>query len=386
MAAGTIVFVHGTGVRLKGYQSDLADARKHAGAAGIDDAVVECAWGDPLGAVFEGLSLPDPPTDHEFRADAEDFAQWTWRFDDPLFELQALTTLDTPEIYAGLPPAEMPPWRALWERIAAYQPSVELSLVLKRSGLKPFWQDAWSAIIESDIAQLAFERSAHQLPEASNALARAVVAELHVRARAAGRPGPDRRVRESLVLRMLNDWDQVVYGVGGLFAAMFKRAATRALRRHREALTDMAALRIGDILLYQSRGDAVRDFIRQKVASAKPPVTLVAHSLGGIACFDLLALPNPPAVARLVTVGSQAPFFYEVEALVSLKPPEPLPARFPPWLNIYDRNDFLSYVASRLFPVAEDIEVHSGQPFPESHGNYFVNDEVWKAVRDFAVK
>jgi hypothetical protein len=386
MPAGTIVFVHGTGVRLKDYQRGLADARECAAGAGIEDALIECAWGDPLGVVFEGLSLPDPPTEGKFRADAEDFARWSWLFDDPLFELDKLTIRDTSALHSdALPPGQKSPAEELWECIAGYQPSVALVLLLKRAGLEPFWEQAWTYVTGSQIAELAFERSAHELPEASNALARAVVAELHALARGHGRPGPNRAMRDALVLRLLNDWNQVVYGLGGFFAAMFKRAATRALRRHRNALTDTAALPIGDILLYQSRGSEVRDFIRQTIAGAKSPVTLVAHSLGGIACFDLLALPDPPAVARLVTVGSQAAFFYEIEALVSLKRPQPLPAGFPPWLNVYDRNDFLSYVASRLFPGTEDLEVHSGQAFPESHGAYFANDEVWQAIRDFAV-
>jgi hypothetical protein len=112
-------------------------------------------------------------------------------------------------------------------------------------------------------------------------------------------------------------------------------------------------------------------------------VTLVAHSLGGIACVDLLALPDPPPVARLVTAGSQSPFLYELGALTSLKPPQPLPAGFPPWLNLYDRNDFLSYCAGRLWSGVEDREIESGQPFPASHSAYFGNAEGWLAIRAF---
>jgi hypothetical protein len=50
----------------------------------------------------------------------------------------------------------------------------------------------------------------------------------------------------------------------------------------------------------------------------------MVHSLGGIACFDMLALPDPPEVARLVTAGSQSPLLYELGALASLKPPQGL--------------------------------------------------------------
>jgi hypothetical protein len=199
-------------------------------------------------------------------------------------------------------------------------------------------------------------------------------------------PGPNRALRDALVLRLLDDWHQVVYARSRFFTKLFERAATRILRRHRNEFTDSAALPIGDILLYQSHGVAIREFIRNKIMNASPPVTVVAHSLGGIACFDLLALPDPPPVARMVTVGSQSSFLYEIGALVSLQPPQQLPSGFPPWLNVYDRNDFLSYVAARLFTGVKDLEVESGQAFPASHSAYFGSDEVWTAIRDFVVK
>jgi hypothetical protein len=387
MPAGTIVFVHGTGVRLKNYKRSLAIAEDRARAAGIEAAFVECAWGDPLGVVFEGLSLPDPPTEQELRAEAEDFARWSWLIDDPLFELDKLTIRDTSEVKdAPPPPGKKSPAQELWEQIEAYQPSLELRLLLKRSGLEPFWEEAWLYVIRSEVAELAFERSAHELPEASNVLARALVAQLYAVAWSHDHPGPSRASRDALVMRLLDDWKQVVYGLSDFFANIFKRAATQVLRRHRNNFTDLAALPIGDVLLYQSRGAEVRNFIRDKIVHADPPVTVVAHSLGGIACFDLLALRHPPAVDRLVTVGSQAAFLYEIEVLTSLKPPQSLPAQFPRWLNVYDRNDFLSCTAKRLFPDVEELEVESGQPFPESHSAYFANHDVWRAIHEFTYR
>ena len=216
MAAGTIVFVHGTGVRLKDYKRSFDSARDRAAAAGIDAAFVECAWGDPLGIDFKGLSLPDPPTEQQLRAEAEDFARWSWLFDDPMFELDKLTFRDISAIpRKPLAPGRKSPARVLWEQIAAYRPSDELVLLLRRSGLESCWPEAWSHVIKSDIAQLAFERSAHELPVASGALTRALVAELHVVALSHDRPGPRRAIRDALVLRLLNDWNQVVYAPSG---------------------------------------------------------------------------------------------------------------------------------------------------------------------------
>ena len=134
------------------------------------------------------------------------------------------------------------------------------------------------------------------------------------------------------------------------------------MRSRRNSFNEVAAFPIGDVLLYQSRGEEMRAFIRRKIETATPPITLMAHSLGGIACFDLLASSDPPVVAHLVTVGSQSPFFYEIGALASLKPTQKLPAGFPPWLNVFDRNDFLSFVAEVAVFRAVDREVESGQP------------------------
>lgn len=387
MAIGTIVFVHGTGVRLPNYKRSVAGAKECAARAGIQAALAECAWGDPLGVEFEGLSLPDPPGEEQLRREEEDFARWSFLFADPLFELDKLTLRDAKQTGPKPPPGQMAPWERLWTAISQYEPSLELKLLLARGNLEPFWAEAWPNITSlSDIPKRAFERSAQQLADASNALARAVVAEIHVVATAHGNPGPSRALRQKLAERLLDDWGQQVYGLGTFLADLFKRAATRVLRDHRTHFSDMASLPIGDILLYQARGPQIRDFIRAKIAAATPPVTVVAHSLGGIACVDLLALPGAPQVARLVTVGSQAPLLYEIGALVSLKRPAPLPPGFPPWLNIYDRNDFLSYTAGRLFGRVEDFEAESGQPFPDSHSAYLNNEEVWRKIREFGVE
>lgn len=385
---GTIVFVHGTGVRLKDYRRGFDNAKTVAAAAGIAEAFVECAWGDPLGVEFAGNSLPDPPDAKKLAEEQEDFAQWRWLFDDPLFELGQLTIRDTSDAARIIDnPEKKPEWEILWDKLSAYQPSDEFGLLLKRGGLAALWPEAWSRIVElSPVPRDAFEASAHELAEASHALARALVAQLYVVAVEAGVPGPSLGLRKKLVERLIIDWDQQIYGVGAFFARIFKRAATSALRSHRDGFSDAAALPIGDILLYQSRGEEVRQFIRKKIEKAPPPVTLVAHSLGGIACVDLLALPNPPSIARLVTVGSQSPLLYEIGALYSLKPPRPLPEGFPPWLNLFDHNDFLSYVAGRLWPAVEDVEIESGQPFPDSHRAYFGIDATWLAIREFMNK
>ena len=159
------------------------------------------------------------------------------------------------------------------------------------------------------------------------------------------------------------------------------RVGTAQARRRRGALTDATYPGAGDILLYQARGNRIRAFIAKQAVSAAEPVVLIAHSLGGIAAVDLMVSQPLPSVRLLVTVGSQAPFLCEIGALWSLPHGDPLPAHFPPWLNIYDPRDLLSYIGGPLFPGrVEDIAVNNRQPFPQSHSAYWANPKVWDAI------
>jgi len=152
---------------------------------------------------------------------------------------------------------------------------------------------------------------------------------------------------------------------------------TRWAQRHRREVYDKHAAKAADIVFYQARGQKIRDCVRKRIEEAGAGAVVLCHSLGGIAVVDLL-IENPmPQVRQLITVGSQAGFFYEIDALVSLPFPEPLPAHFPPWRNIYDSADFLSYRASGAFPGrVGDFRVDNGQPFPQSHSAYWDNPAV----------
>jgi pimeloyl-ACP methyl ester carboxylesterase len=382
---GTLLLVHGTGVRLLDFLPVVETVRKISSAVGIRENIRECAWGDPLGVKFDRLlSVPEPPSRRQAQIEEEDRRTWEWLFNGPLLELETLTIADPKNQVKPLPPGKQAAWQKLWnEKILPYKGSQAFDGLLDREGLRGFWCDAWEAVAKSETAAAAFKSSAHELPHACAALARALVAQLHVIALSNGYPGPSRVLRQDLIRHLLNDWGERVLAPSNFFVNFLKGATTRALRRGRNDWTATTALPIGDILLYQSRGAEVQGYIRRAIEAAEPPVTIVAHSLGGLACFDLLARRDPPEVARLVTVGSQVSFFYEIGALSSLKPPQPLPEHFPKWCNIYDRHDFLSYVANPLFAQVEDVEVKMGQPFPDSHSAYFVDEKVWLHVRDF---
>jgi pimeloyl-ACP methyl ester carboxylesterase len=165
--------------------------------------------------------------------------------------------------------------------------------------------------------------------------------------------------------------------------ALAEGAATYYGRDRRTGLMNGASPGIGDILLYERRGDAILAAIEKKIlelAGQNKRVIVLGHSLGGIMMVDLLSRAReegPLPVKKLITVGSQAPVLFKFDALGTMRLKEALPAGAPyrPWLNIYDRNDFLSFCASRVFPGTldgiEDFEITSNVSFPEAHSAYF---------------
>jgi hypothetical protein len=393
---GTILFVHGTGVRSPDYQPSFQNAAKRAVEEKIPHTFIPCPWGDVFGARFSPKSLPrDEFTEQLEQEEEDDLAQWSYLFADPLFELRALTIPEQiappkdPAVkgganaYAGLSaPAK---YQQVWTRIQAYQPTPEFQGLLRREHLIDYWPRAFQSIVSDPVTAQAFKVTGDQTPVSADALARAIVAQMMILAEHKGAAGPGRDGRKELVDRLKRDWDQAVFGVTSFLTDLFAKPATYVLKQRRSQWSRAITNPIGDILLYQSHGDEIRDYLITKMANLPAPVILMAHSLGGIACVDLLVSAKVKA-DRLITFGSQSPFLYEMGALESLKPPDKLPPHFPPWLNFYDQNDFLSYLAAPVFGESDklhDVEIRTGRPFPASHSAYLSSPKLWNTVRDF---
>ena len=220
------------------------------------------------------------------------------------------------------------------------------------------------------------------------ALARAFVAEALLRADddLVGAFPLDGAHRDALVAAIVAELGGSDRGIGssvgrfGLNVAL-RLGATRPAERRRSAITEAAAPAVGDVLMYLARGEPIRTFIADTITAVKAPVVLVAHSLGGIASVDLLATRALPQVELLVTVGSQAPFLYELNALPTLPFGTELPPTVPRWVNIFDRRDLLAYTGAGIFPGrVEDREVDNRAPFPRSHSAYFANERFYAVL------
>lgn len=420
---GTLVFVHGTGVRQEGWGPTWRRVQEHSWEIiGQDLDFIGCPWGPELGVDLERVqqTLPADPAAKSAAAgepspDEVDAALWALLIEDPLFELRLAV-----EGAAG--PATV--------RVGRLPPDQEAFELLRglseRAGELPLTGgEAVFEIPAGDIAAAA--RTVADSPELQKAaiaigdardpgLVQAAARAVAATALAAHRTDPpgaapaelyDAGRRDRLV-----DLLAAALAPGqakGAFSWLKDRAKGFALRKatqiavdRRRGLQGASTAPIGDILYYQRRGGEIAAYVaeRLRAAAARPPVVAVGHSLGGIILVDLLSRAGAPPVDLLVTAGSQAPMLYAIDSLEQIRWGQAQPAPFTPWLNIYNRQDFLSFCAARVFAGADgtdgtdgtsgaagarriqDEEVDPGVPFPESHSAYWTHGKVYELIRD----
>jgi hypothetical protein len=404
LVRGTLFFVHGTGVRQAGLDRTLAAVRAGLEKSKLDGVgVVAPAWGPRLGVPVSRIaqvlpgqargleeaardltedasSLEAPVADQEVEA-----AMWALLVDDPLFELRLVAQADPGGSNQAAVAAV-----AMLERL----PSAPVEL--EGTDLH---QDEVAAAAQAMAAAPETSAAARAVGDATDAdlveaMARAVVATI-LAAHALDLPGTEptvavnAAVRDRLIDSLANE---MVGGDRGLLTdwikdrtiGFAKRKATAMATNRRQGLMAASLPGIGDILYYQRRGDQVRKFVGEQLAGLERPVVAVGHSLGGIILVDLLTQEQAPVVDRLITVGSQSPLFFAIDALDRLRPEQQTPLPFTPWLNIYNRNDLLSFLATGVFPGVDDItdvEVDAGVPFPESHSAYWQLDDVFELIK-----
>jgi len=384
----TVIFVHGTGIREREYNETFEIIEQKIHAQRPDIKVAPCLWG-ALGAKFNENRASVPLEDATLAlSQAEEDAEivlWGQLYRDSLYELRLFSLQP---IESGNPFGEQP-GDVLQSRVASLTPTSQLEANLQEAGIAEVFEQAREATIHSEPYHRALLTvSESDLSEYYAPIARAIVAQAMFISEQQEKFPPiltDAQLRDDVVELLTLDLGEVELGLGGWLlkplVELAQHGGTNYVRGNRLELTDKISPMPGDILLYLTRGEKIRAFIQQQIAQAEPPVVLIAHSLGGIACVDLLVQQQLSEVELLVTVGSQAPFLYEINALHSLEYGQLLPEHFPEWLNIYDLRDFLSYVGKNIFPDrVQDVRVDSRQPFPRSHGAYWTNPKTWEAI------
>lgn len=386
----TILFVHGTGVRSKREQEAL-DRIGDGFRKVLPGTVVEtCSWGDVLGvAPADGTDAPDgagpawsPDGSGVTWSDAER-AVWARLYDDPLYEIRT-AVLGAPGGASATSPRAL---NLLRSRVRDLADDPDVGELIPDGEPREQFREAVAELLRAQefAAALPFltARASHDL------VARSVTsAYIRFRERDAGGP--------VLVSAAERDalWRVVEKTLGGAALGLGDRAravawstaqhmARPVVRRHRGALLTRATPALGDILLYQARGRPLRTYLAERVREIGGPVVLLGHSLGGIACFESLVAHALPNVRLLVTVGSQVPYLYGLDALATHRLGASLPDHFPDrWVNIVDQEDLLAFPADDHFAGrVRDVAVDTREPFPRAHGAYWTTPRVYDAVR-----
>lgn len=388
----SVIFVHGTGGRQQDYAVTFQQIEKGLLKHRPDAKLIPCLWGDPLGAKLnaDGTSIPtydESQGGKKITPEEENIRLWEALYKDPFYEIR-LSSLRSLQAQ-NASPGRLTPSQELRGRVTDLTKDAALQTRLDALEIGEFFGEACKLITgsESQLFGRLLETAARPLDADYAAIARAIVAMsgvLYEEKEWFQSPLVDEKLRDEAVNAILKvlTRDEKAMGVAKWIAGQVLGVITNKIKRKRGATTDGAYPFAGDIMVYQAKGKKIREFIRSQIEQVEPPVVLLAHSLGGIACVDLLIEEDlRDRVKLLITAGSQAPFLYEIDALQTLNFGESLPKHFPQWLNIYDLRDFLSYVGEGVFPErVVDVKVNNKQPFPEAHGAYWANQETWDAI------
>jgi len=387
---GTLLFVHGTGTREAGYNMTLGRIQEGAATYLPEVPVVGVPW-YTLRTDYPDLVEKTLPVSGSRSAVDEDadptITAWQLLVEDPRFELKVMAQ--------GV---RAPAAAVTIGNLSASQQLVEALGRLSAEGkpLGGFGPDEFRAATQGigsapELREAASRVPDDEVPTLAEAASRAVVGELFA-AHRQDPPGTQPRAmliaaeRDALVEAIYQDLAGSSRGLRSWLLERLARLGTGVGRIARGGLTDLSVGFFSDVFFYERRGERIRSMIGEALTDPKPepPLVLIGHSLGGIASVDLLSSASPPNVDMLVTVGSQAPLLFAMNALGTLEPPNRNQVAVERWLNVFDRNDLISFRASEIFTDTEgkvaDHEVSSGQPFPMSHGAYFVNPALWQLV------
>jgi hypothetical protein len=180
------------------------------------------------------------------------------------------------------------------------------------------------------------------------------------------------------VRRRLHELDRVV---GATFGAAGRRLNTRIRTQFLPPITRA----LGDVIVYQRHRDEIQDHVRELIAEVDPdlgcsrenPVDVLAHSLGGVIVFDMATSGDPLWVRRLVTFGSQAPFFHVCDPRGgTLTPydgtgPIRLPESIGAWTNLWEPLDPVAFVAKRIF------RLHDGSSPDDREVPHLFSSGLW---------
>jgi hypothetical protein len=392
----TVIFVHGTGVREKSYVDSFRLVQDKAAQHWPGVNVLPCFWGEALGVPLDAAAATVPDYDvmrgGELQVDEWRDERWVLLEADPLYELRLLTIAHVRDDDLELPGSQV----TAKDRLGAYlkwaDGLADLAGEVARQGVPTgVFTGAVQTVFGSITVQDAIELLAggDSEDELREALARSVTAATLVAADdgTAGSFPLDAAGRDAIAAVVLDGLNGADLGIGRTLLKVsadlvLRMGVSQAIERRRGMIMDRVTPFGGDVLRYLAHGEPVRRFIAETARAVAGPVVLLAHSLGGMASLDLVRL-GMAQVDLLATVGSQGSYLCSLGALPSALNGAVGDVAMPPWVNVYDPRDLLSYLAEPVFgDVVEDVEIRSGSPFPRAHSAYFALDAFYTTLRD----
>ncbi|MDC2960393.1 hypothetical protein PO587_38805 [Streptomyces gilvifuscus] len=334
-------------------------------------SIIDCYWGD-LGGSFawDHASLPSfAPTTESFGSPIADTSEPNDE------EHPGVTPILAAALRSCLPDAVDLLWDAVWPHLRGEDAAPAAALVAQSSAYAlrephPGWLDE-----VSDDQELLTALTASLTAQPSLEGERSPVETFGA---GAGRHLALARLRE---------------GALRLAQAAPRVGSTALLSRARRPFHLNIALFLGDVLVFVQQQGSVHlpGPITRRVAAAveeaeqhrssdDPYLIVIAHSLGGSICLDLLSRPESLVrceIDALVTVGSQVGLLAELGLFPHLLHPSstapqpvPAPSSIKRWLNVYDIDDSLSFLASPVFEGAEDFRYSTGRGLFHAHSSY----------------
>ena len=177
----------------------------------------------------------------------------------------------------------------------------------------------------------------------------------------------------------------------------------------RGALTSATLPFLADVMTYQSHGHRavvhgrVREVIDRELGAdfgtEAKPLTMIAHSLGGVIGFDMATREQDPLYLKnYVTLGSQPGFFHLLDPRSGNVPaydgePVTLGANLQRWTNIWDEYDVLAFGVGGIFrmhdgsvPIDRPVRCYRdavrGAALMQSHLGYFTRRSSVAAIAD----
>lgn len=162
---------------------------------------------------------------------------------------------------------------------------------------------------------------------------------------------------------------------------------------------------LGDVLYYQTDlgqnriQNRVLDIISKsrdengdKIGTRAKPITIIAHSLGGVICFDLAVQKRPKIwIKKLITMGSQPSLFCLIypEKYSHLRAGSSeefsIPKSIGEWINLVNPFDPLAFCAANVFRMHDgnsprDILLKDSIS-PTAHSEYWLaREQILKAL------